>query len=81
MADRVRKSDISPIIIELGKQIEQEIKKQKRTIRDVAFSANMDPENLRKYIKGRQEMKVTTLFRIAEGLEIGPEELIKRVSQ
>ena len=81
MASRVRKTDISPIVKQLGVVIENEIKNQKRTIRDVAFSSDMDPENLRKYIKGRQEMKVSTLFRIAQGLEIKPSELIARIKE
>jgi len=30
----------------------------------------LDVENLRKYIKGTQEMKISTLFRIANALNV-----------
>jgi transcriptional regulator with XRE-family HTH domain len=35
----------------------------------------MDVENLRKYIKGRQEMRVTTLIKIAKSLDVTMDEL------
>ncbi len=37
----------------------------------------MDVENLRKNIKGSQEMKISTLFKIAQSLKINPSDLIK----
>jgi len=37
----------------------------------------LDVENLRKYIKGIQEMKITTMLKIASALEVEPSELIK----
>jgi hypothetical protein len=54
---RVRKSTINPEIISLGKRIEEIIKLKGLKTREVAHDADMDVENLRKYIKGKQEMK------------------------
>lgn len=45
--------------------------------RDVAHDAGLDVENLRKYIKGKQEMKVSTMLRIAKALEVEVGDLFK----
>ena len=45
--------------------------------REVAHDADMDVENLRKYIKGKQEMKVGTMLKIAFALNVEATELIK----
>lgn len=76
MEKRVRKSDIPQEIIDLGKRIEQIIKEKNLKTREVAHDADMDVENLRKYIKGRQEMKVSTLLKISRALEVKIHELL-----
>ncbi len=43
----------------------------------MAYDAGLDVENLRKYIKGIQEMKISTMLKIASALEVEPSELIK----
>ena len=70
-----RKNEISPIVIEVGKKIKDIILEKKMRQRDVAHDAGLDVENLRKYIKGTQEMKISTMLRIVEALEINVEEL------
>ena len=70
-----RKNEISPIVIEVGKKIKDIILEKKMRQRDVAHDAGLDVENLRKYIKGTQEMKISTMMRIVEALEINVEEL------
>jgi transcriptional regulator with XRE-family HTH domain len=77
MEKRVRKSEMSQEIILLGKRIEGIIKEKGLKTREVAHDANMDVENLRKYIKGTQEMKVSTMLKIANALNIEASELIK----
>ncbi|POY38274.1 hypothetical protein C3L50_13515 [Flavobacterium alvei] len=77
MEKRVRKSEMSQEIILLGKRIEGIIKEKGLKTREVAHDANMDVENLRKYIKGKQEMKVSTMLKIASALDIEASELIK----
>ncbi|PKB14993.1 helix-turn-helix domain-containing protein [Flavobacterium sp. 5] len=75
MEKRVRKSIISQEIILLGQRIEEIIKEKDLKTREVAHDANLDVENLRKYIKGKQEMKVGTMLKIAKSLNVSIEEL------
>lgn len=75
MEKRVRKSEMSQEIILLGKRIETIIKEKKLKTREVAHDADMDVENLRKYIKGKQEMKVGTMLKIVNALKIEVKDL------
>jgi len=45
--------------------------------REVAHDADMDVENLRKYGKGKQEMKLGTMLKIVEKLKIEVQDLFK----
>lgn len=75
MEKRIRKSEISQEIILLGKSIEYIIKSKGLKTREVAHDADMDVENLRKYIKGKQEMKVSTMLKIMKSLNVSLTEL------
>ena len=75
MEKRVRKYTINPEIISLGKRIEEIIKLKGLKTREVAHDADMDVENLRKYIKGKQEMKVSTMLKISKSLGVSLNEL------
>ncbi|WP_333877197.1 helix-turn-helix domain-containing protein [Flavobacterium sp.] len=75
MEKRVRKSEMNPEIILLGKRIEGIIKEKGLKTREVAHDSDMDVENLRKYIKGKQEMKVSTMLKIAKSLDVTVGEL------
>jgi predicted transcriptional regulator len=75
MEKRVRKSEMDQEILLLGKRIFEIIKEKNLKTREVAHDANMDVENLRKYIKGKQEMKVSTLLKIVKSLDVTPNEL------
>jgi transcriptional regulator with XRE-family HTH domain len=77
MEKRIRKSEMRQEIILLGKRIEEIIKEKGLKTREVAHDADMDVENLRKYIKGRQEMKVSTMLKIATALNVKAEVLVK----
>ncbi|AWK05028.1 hypothetical protein HYN56_12635 [Flavobacterium crocinum] len=72
-----RKTELPEVVKELGIKIKEEINSNKLKPREVANDAEMDVENLRKYIKGSQEMRIGTLFKIAKALKIHPSELIK----
>ncbi|SFC96787.1 helix-turn-helix domain-containing protein [Flavobacterium phragmitis] len=74
---RERKSEIPQVVKELGVKIKEVINSNELKTREVAHDAEMDVENLRKYIKGSQEMKISTMFKIAQALKIHPSELIK----
>lgn len=75
MEKRVRKSAINPEIILLGQRIEEIIKGKGLKTREVAHDSDMDVENLRKYIKGKQEMKISTMLKIAKSLNVTVGEL------
>jgi transcriptional regulator with XRE-family HTH domain len=77
MEKRVRKSPLSPDVISLGKQIEEIIKLKGLKTREVAHDADLDVENLRKYIKGKQEMKVSTMLKIAKSLGVSVADLFE----
>lgn len=74
---RERKSEIPEVVKELGVKIKEVIDNNQLKPREVAHDAELDVENLRKYIKGSQEMKISTMFKIAQALKIHPSELIK----
>ncbi|MFZ4106165.1 helix-turn-helix domain-containing protein [Flavobacterium sp.] len=75
MEKRVRKTEISEDILLLGKRIAEIIKEKGLKTREVAHDADMDVENLRKYIKGKQEMKITTMLKISKSLGVTVTEL------
>ena len=75
MEKRVRKTEIKQEIILLGKRIEDIIREKGMKTREVAHDADLDVENLRKYIKGRQEMKVGTMLKIAKALGVAAGDL------
>jgi transcriptional regulator with XRE-family HTH domain len=70
---RVRKSEIPGEVIDFGNRISEIIKEKGLKIRHVAHDSDLDVENLRKYIKGKQEMKISTMIKISRalGVEIG----------
>jgi predicted transcriptional regulator len=75
MEKRIRKNDLSDDVIALGKRIEEIIKEKRLKTREVAHDAELDVENLRKYIKGKQEMKISTMIKIVKSLDATPNEL------
>lgn len=77
METRVRKTEMPAEIIALGNRIAEIIESKGLKTREVAHDADMDVENLRKYIKGKQEMKVSTMLKIAGALEVEIQELFK----
>ncbi|MCC7331953.1 MAG: helix-turn-helix transcriptional regulator [Flavobacteriales bacterium] len=77
MKKRIRKSEMPQEIILLGARIHLILKEKNLKQRDVAYDADLDVENLRKYIKGKQEMKISTLIKIAKALNVKIEELFQ----
>jgi transcriptional regulator with XRE-family HTH domain len=70
-----RKKEIPDIVVQIGVKIGDIIAQKKLRQRDVAHDAGLDVENLRKYIKGKQEMKISTMIRIIDALGISITEL------
>lgn len=74
---RTRKSEVPEVVKQLGIKIKDTIETNQLKQREVAHDAGLDVENLRKYIKGSQEMKISTFFKIAQSLKVHPSDLIK----
>ncbi|HUH25318.1 MAG TPA: helix-turn-helix transcriptional regulator [Flavobacterium sp.] len=74
---KVNEKEASSCVVDLGKKIKSIIVERQLRVMDVAHDANLDPNNLRKYLRGTQEMRIGTLFRIAKALDISPSELIE----
>jgi transcriptional regulator with XRE-family HTH domain len=81
MEKRVRKSEMDQEILLLGKRILDIIREKNLKTREVAHDADMDVENLRKYIKGKQEMKVSTMLKIAKSLKVNVSDLFNHLEQ
>ena len=75
MEKRIRKTEISIEVIEVGKRIGEIIRQKRLRTREVAHDADMDVENLRKYIRGKQEMKISTMIKIVKALNINVADL------
>jgi len=67
---RVRKSEIPVEVIDFGIRISEIIKEKGLKVKHVAHDSDLDVENLRKYIKGKQEMKISTMLKIARALDV-----------
>lgn len=64
-------------LIQLGERIKELIESKKLKVMHVAHDANLDSTNLRKYIRGTQDMRYTTLIRIAKAIGVTPSELLQ----
>jgi transcriptional regulator with XRE-family HTH domain len=73
--ENAKKKDLPIIVLKIGNKISAIISEKKLRQRDVAHDAGLDVENLRKYIKGKQEMKISTMLRIVEALKISVQDL------
>jgi predicted transcriptional regulator len=71
-----RKKNMPSIVFDVGKRIKKIIIEKNLKLRHVAYDADLDVANLRKYIKGTQEMKISTLMRIVKALEVNVEDLL-----
>lgn len=76
MPKRERKKQIPEFCIELGKHIRKLRVDNDFSIEEIAYKANIDAQNLRKYELGKQEMKISMLKRIADAFEITTSELL-----
>lgn len=64
-------------LIALGKRIKELIDDKKLKVMHVAHDANLDSTNLRKYIRGTQDMRYSTLLRIASAIGVTPSVLLQ----
>ncbi|MCF2873817.1 MULTISPECIES: helix-turn-helix domain-containing protein [unclassified Tenacibaculum] len=73
---RTRKTPIPEVVIEFGKRIKKLRLERKMSQMDVGAALNVDRENIRKYEKGLQEPKLSTVVKFAEVFKVSFDELL-----
>ncbi|MGJ8745800.1 helix-turn-helix domain-containing protein [Polaribacter sp.] len=73
---RKRKTPIPIVVINFGKKIKELRIERKMSQMDVGAALNIDRENVRKYEKGLQEPKLSTVIKFAKIFEISFNELL-----
>mgnify|MGYP003633667643 CR=1 FL=1 len=76
MAIRERKKEIPTFCIEFGKHLRKLRTENNLSIEEIAFKAEIDAQNLRKYELGKQEMKISMVKRLADAFNVTPSQLI-----
>lgn len=76
MSKRERKRELPEFCIQLGKHIRKLRVENNLSIEEIAYKADIDAQNLRKYELGKQEMKVSMLKRIANAFGISTSKLL-----
>ena len=66
----MRKTDIPESVKIVGKNINKIAKDKNLKIRHVAHDSDLDVENFRKYIAGKQIMGIDKIVRIAKALNV-----------
>ena len=74
---RERKNPIPEIVVLFGKKIKQLRIERKMSQMDVGAALGIDRENIRKYEKGLQEPKLSTIVKFAELFEVDFNNLIQ----
>lgn len=73
---RKRKTPIPEVVIKFGKRVKQLRLERKMSQMDVGAALNIDRENVRKYEKGLQEPKLSTVIKFAEVFEVSFDDLL-----
>ena len=73
---RARKTPVPEEVIKFGKRIKELRLQRKMSQMDVGAAMNIDRENVRKYEKGLQEPKLSTVLRFAEVFKVSYDELL-----
>ncbi len=74
---RSRKKPIPKVVVEFGKKIKELRTERKMSQMDVGAALGIDRENIRKYEKGIQEPKLSTVVKFAEVFNISFDELLQ----
>ena len=73
---RKRKKPIPVVVVEFGKKVKELRLERKMSQMDVGAAMGIDRENIRKYVKGIQEPKLSTVIKFAEVFEVTYDELL-----
>ena len=74
---RKRKNPIPDVVIKFGEKIKELRLEKKLSQMDVGAAMNIDRENIRKYEKGLQEPKLSTVMKFAKVFNVSFDELFK----
>ena len=72
---RTRKTPIPEEVVKFGKHIKELRLQRKLSQMDVGAALNIDRENIRKYERGLQETKLSTVMKFAEVFKVSFDEL------
>ena len=72
---RERKNPIPEVVVLFGKRIKELRLERKMSQMDVGAALGIDRENIRKYEKGLQEPKLSTIVKFAELFEVNIDRL------
>jgi len=75
MAKQQRSKELPSYCLELGTHIRKLRQSRNKSIEEIAYKAEIDAQNLRKYELGKQEMKISMLKRIASAFDMTVSEL------
>ena len=75
---RERKNPIPEVVVLFGKRIKQLRTERKMSQMDVGAALGIDRENIRKYEKGLQEPKLSTIAKFAELFQVDFNNLLKK---
>jgi len=59
----------------LGKRVSELRKEKKLSLRELAQRCDIDHSDISKYEKGEVNIKLTTIYELARGLDVHPKEL------
>ncbi|GAB5398981.1 MAG: hypothetical protein Aureis2KO_05660 [Aureisphaera sp.] len=74
---RSRKTPIPKEVINFGKRIKKLRLERKMSQMDLGAALNIDRENVRKYEKGLQEPKLSTIIKFAKVFNVSFDELLE----
>ena len=73
---RKRKTPIPKVVIKFGKRVKQLRLERKMSQMDLGAALNIDRENVRKYEKGLQEPRLSTVMKFAEVFDVSFDDLL-----
>lgn len=79
MPKRIRKTPIPEEVLKFGKRIKDLRLERNLSQMDVGAALNIDRENVRKYEKGLQEPKLSTVIKFAKIFDVSFDELLNEL--
>ena len=74
----VRKKPLPQDVVDFGMRVRELMTIKEMKVTELAFKSELETENLRKYLNGRQEPKISVAIRLARALGVKPGELFEK---